>query len=137
LIDGGTSMSVAAARRLACDCRVIPVVLGANSEPLDIGRAAYTVTRAQRRALNLRDDGCAFPGCDRRPRQCSPHHIWHWADGGPTDLANLVLLCVFHHRLIHHTQREVLHAGRPRFKPPAFIDPEQKWRTNILHPNIA
>jgi hypothetical protein len=59
-------------------------------------------------------------------------HIRHWADGGPTDFANLVLLCGFHHRLIHQSAWEVeMHAGRPRFRPPAFIDSERKWRSNI------
>ena len=56
------------------------------------------VTGPLRRALVLRDRGCAFPGCDRPPRWCAAHHIRHWADGGPTSLDNAVLLCGHHHR---------------------------------------
>ncbi|WP_255361051.1 HNH endonuclease signature motif containing protein [Kutzneria sp. 744] len=55
-----------------------------------------------RRALIIRDRGCAFPGCCRRPRQCHGHHVQHWAQGGRTSLDNLVLLCGEHHRLMHH-----------------------------------
>ena len=71
------------------------------SEPLDVGRASRTVSPAQRRALTIRDRGCVFPGCDRPPGWCDGHHIVHWADGGPTDLANLALLCHHHHKAIH------------------------------------
>jgi hypothetical protein len=88
-------------RRLACDARIIPVVLGGRSEPIDVGRAARAVTPTQRRALTLRDRGCVFPGCDRPPGWCDGHHIVHWADGGPTDLANLCLLCDHHHTALH------------------------------------
>jgi hypothetical protein len=79
-------------RRWACDAEIVPVVLGSKSEPLDVGRLSRTVTDAIRRALNLRDGGCAFPGCSRRPRRCHAHHIRHWLDHGPTCLDNLVLL---------------------------------------------
>ncbi len=69
-------------RRMACDARVVPVVLDGRSEPLDVGRACRTVSPAQRRALTIRDRGCVFPGCDRPPGWCDGHHIVHWADGG-------------------------------------------------------
>lgn len=77
LLDGVGHLDAAAARRIACDCKLIPAVLGAHSEPLDVGRSSYTVTSALRRALILQDRGCAFPGCDRPPRQCHAHHIRH------------------------------------------------------------
>ena len=77
------------------------VVTNGRSEILDLGRKTRVVTTAQRRALVLRDGGCAFPGCDRPPEWCDAHHIIHWLDRGPTDLDNLVLLCRRHHRLIH------------------------------------
>ena len=79
-------------------CRV---VTDGASEPLDVGRASRTVSPAQRRALTIRDRGCVFPGCDRPPGWCDGHHIVHWADGGPTDLANLALLCHHHHKAMH------------------------------------
>ncbi len=93
----GYPISPATARRLACDAKIIPAVMGGRSEPLDVGRAAYTVPSALRRAVILRDRCCRFPGCHRRPRTCHVHHIHHWADGGTTELHNLVLLCSYHH----------------------------------------
>jgi len=83
-------ISAEAARRLACDAGIVPAMLGAAGEPLDVGRLSYPVTAAIRRALELRDGGCAFPGCDRPPPWCAAHHIQHWADGGMTALPNLV-----------------------------------------------
>jgi hypothetical protein len=68
-LDYGTHISAAEARRWACDAKIIPVVLGGRSEPLDVGRAMRTVPLSIRRALVARDRGCAFPGCDR-PREC-------------------------------------------------------------------
>ncbi|MEV7043373.1 DUF222 domain-containing protein [Amycolatopsis sp. NPDC051061] len=83
--DLGT-MSAAEARIHACDCMLIPAVLGGKSEPLDLGRQRRLVPPGLRRALYLRDRGCAFPGCHRPPRHCQGHHVRHWADGGPTEL---------------------------------------------------
>src|SRR4051794_7939216 len=122
--ETGVPLSAPTARRLACDATIIPLVLGANSEPLDIGRATRLIPPAIRRALIARDRGCAFPGCRRPPRWCDAHHIKYWADGGETCLENLVLLCGHHHDLIHHSQWTVAIAdGRPVFNPPAWLDP--------------
>ena len=99
--DRSTPSHAETARRLACDANVVRVVTNGASEPLDVGRASRTVSPAQRRALTIRDRGCVFPGCDRPPGWCDGHHIVHWADGGPTDLANLALLCHHHHKAIH------------------------------------
>ena len=49
----------------------------------------------------MRDQGCRFPGCDRRPSWCQTHHVIPWHAGGDTKLDNLVLLCDFHHHTIH------------------------------------
>lgn len=84
-----------------------PVPLGDRAEPLYVGRAARTATRAQWLALLLRDRTCRYPGCDRGPRWCQAHHLAEWdADGGRTDLDNLILLCWEHHRSLH---RRALH----------------------------
>jgi hypothetical protein len=116
-VEGQGPMDAASARRIACDSKVLRLVLGAKSEPLDIGRATRTIPNQIRRALIIRDGGCAFPGCHRRPRQCHAHHVIHWADGGPTNLGNLVLLCGHHHRLIHHSDWTVeISDGLPRFE---------------------
>lgn len=134
LLDGAGDLDAASARRIACDCKVVPAVLGSDSEPLDVGRASYTVPTALRRALVLRDGGCAFPGCDRPHGWCHSHHVRHWADGGSTELNNLVLLCGHHHRLLHHSEWDcAVIEGRPRFHPPRFVDPTGTARRNILH----
>ncbi|WP_433265067.1 DUF222 domain-containing protein [Actinosynnema sp. CS-041913] len=134
VLDGGRYLSAAQARRIACDAKTIPAVLGDRSEVLDLGRARRTVSLAQRRALHTRDRGCAFPGCPRPPKWCDAHHIRHWADGGSTDLDNLVLLCRHHHSLVHHSHwRITLSGGVPAFIPPRHIDPAQQPRQNLLH----
>ena len=92
-------------RRYACDCTISRIVFGPNSEILDVGRATRTVPAAMRRALNVRDRHCQHPsGCDRPARWCDAHHKQHWADGGPTSLSNLTLLCQHHHTLEHRQE---------------------------------
>jgi Domain of unknown function (DUF222)/HNH endonuclease len=78
-----------------------PALGGALSQPLDVGRTTRVVQPAQRSALVVRDGGCVFPDCDRPPGWCEAHHLVHWLHGGPTDLANLALLCRAHHRAVH------------------------------------
>ncbi|MEJ2859935.1 HNH endonuclease signature motif containing protein [Actinomycetospora flava] len=129
LLDSGAPVHPATLRRWACDADIVPIVLGAKSEPLDVGRLQRTVTDAIRRALNLRDGGCAFPDCARRPRRCHAHHIRHWRDHGPTQIDNLVLLCSYHHQLLHHGHWTVtIRDGRPWFTPPHWIDPHRQPR---------
>jgi hypothetical protein len=132
--DTGT-ISAAEARLHACDCMVIPAVLGSHSEPLDVGRLRRLIPPGIRRALYLRDRGCAFPGCHRPPRHCQGHHIRHWSEGGPTELANLVLMCAHHHRLLHRSGWQVRIAadGLPEFLPPTWLDKRRKPRRNNLH----
>src|ERR671916_1839585 len=67
-------------RRLACDAAIIPMVLGSDSMPLDVGRQQRLATAALREALGQRDKGCAFSGCNRPPRYCHAHHIVSWLD---------------------------------------------------------
>lgn len=69
--------------------------------PLSVGRAQRTATPAQLRALRVRDGGCIHPDCTRTAAYCDAHHVRHWADGGSTDLTNMVLLCRHHHRTLH------------------------------------
>ncbi|MCA1006693.1 HNH endonuclease [Rhodococcus hoagii] len=120
-------ISIATARRLACDCHLTPIVMS-DGVPIDLGRTSRTVSKKQRRALVARDHGCAFPGCGAPPAHCEGHHVIHWADGGPTDLDNLVLLCRFHHGLLHHSHWRVkIGADRtPWFTPPSTVDPYKK-----------
>ncbi|NJC84683.1 DUF222 domain-containing protein [Planosporangium mesophilum] len=135
-LDDGQLLSAAAARRLACDAAILPAVLDGAGQVLDVGRQQRLFTGALRRALVLRDKGCAFPGCDRPPRWCEGHHVIHWADGGPTNRDNAVLLCGHHHRLIHHSDWRVTinpTDGHPDFTPPTHIDPQQQPRRNRYH----
>ncbi|HEY7927066.1 MAG TPA: DUF222 domain-containing protein, partial [Candidatus Dormibacteraeota bacterium] len=88
--------------RLACDATVTRIVLDATSAVIDVGRSRRVVNGSIRRALNARDGGCRWPGCDRSPSWTAAHHVVHWArGGGPTRLPNLVLLCHRHHWLVH------------------------------------
>jgi Domain of unknown function (DUF222) len=105
------------ARRLACDASVSRVITRGGSEPLDVGRRTPVVPASIRRALVVRDRGCAFPGCDRPPSWTDAHHVRHWAHGGGTATTNLVLLCRPHHGVIHAgTFRVAISEGRPRFE---------------------
>ena len=107
--------------RIACDCTMSRVLL-ADSMVIDVGRATRTVSAPMRRALGKRDRGCRFPGCDRQVNWSTPHHIDFWARGGPNNLPNLVLLCFFHHRLVHEGGWQVVKAGREfRFMPPDHV----------------
>jgi hypothetical protein len=134
LDDTAGTITAGAARRIACDAHLIPVVLGTRSEPLDVGRASYTVPQPMRRALIARDHGCAFPGCDRPSGWCEAHHCVHWADGGPTALTNLTLLCDAHHRLIHAQDWRIhMVNGHPEFIPPPWLDPHQTPTRNTIH----
>ena len=131
----GVPVGPATARRLLCDCDVIPAVLGSAGEPLDIGRATRTWPTGIRRAVALRDGGCVFPGCDRPARWSEIHHCRHWVDGGPTSLANGACLCSHHHALIHQGDWQIRIAadGHPEIIPPTWIDPDQRPRRNHLH----
>ncbi|MEH1128232.1 HNH endonuclease signature motif containing protein [Micromonospora sp. CPCC 206061] len=134
-LDTGERLTAEQVRRLACDAHIIPMVLGGDGQILDVGQSRRLFTGPLRRALVARDGGCAFPGCDRPPRWCDAHHITAWTTGGTTALHNGVLLCGYHHRLIHHREWEVrLGAdGRPEFIPPHYVDTERKPRRNLYH----
>ena len=133
LLDYGQHLSASDARRWACDCKVIPIVLGGDSEPLDVGRISRSVPLGIRRALVARDRGCAFPGCDRPPARCDAHHVRHWVDGGETSLGNCVLLCPTHHRHVHGTGWEIIvRPGHVEFIPPAILDPLRKPLRDLL-----
>src|SRR4051794_21525447 len=137
-LDLTDEISATDARILACDCGVIPAVLSSKGELLDIGRMKRFVTPGQRRALRIRDRGCSFPGCCRKPKHCQAHHILEWVLNGLTDLDNLVLLCAHHHRLLHRSDWTVRMAkdGLPEFIPPDYLDPLQEPRRNTMHPPL-
>ena len=107
-------------RSPTCDNVRIPVVLqhDADGRVVEVGARTRTIPPALRRALQHRDGGCRFPGCGVRFGQ--GHHIHHWAQGGPTTLSNLVLLCRRHHRAVHEEGFQVDRDsdGELRFRRP-------------------
>jgi hypothetical protein len=98
----GDRITAEQARRLACQARIIPVVLGRKGEVLDLGRSARLFSPAQRKAMAIRDKECATEGCSIPAAWCEAHH-WRrpWSEGGRTDLADGELLCSFHHHRAH------------------------------------
>jgi hypothetical protein len=106
------------ARRIACDASVTRVLTRGRSEVLDVGRKTSVVPSAVRRALVVRDEHCAFPGCDRPQSWCDAHHVVHWADGGETNRDNLLLLCRPHHRMLHAGFGVEMARGRATFRRP-------------------
>jgi hypothetical protein len=114
----GTPVPAETVRRLACDAQVSRVITAGPTEPLEVGRTVRVVPPSLRRALAVRDGGCAFPTCDRPVTWCDAHHVRHWAEGGRTDLSNLVLLCRRHHRMTHTGFRVEMARGRPVFHRP-------------------
>ena len=95
----GALLSDAERRYLTCDA-TCEVWFERDGEPIGAGRATRVINRRLRRALEHRHPTCAVPGCGAT-RGLHAHHIRHWEDGGPTELANLVLVCPYHHRLHH------------------------------------
>jgi Domain of unknown function (DUF222) len=102
----------AEARMLACDCAVIPAVLGSAGEVLDIGRKTRIWPVAIRRAVELRDKTCRHVDCDAPAQYCDIHHRRQWVDGGPTSYENGVLACRHHHTQIHKYGARYLSNGR-------------------------
>jgi hypothetical protein len=97
---------------------VVRVSHAANGSILDVGRKTRTISPALRRALEVRDRGCRFPGCGLRFTDA--HHVTHWSAGGETSLSNCLLLCAWHHRLVHEGGWRVEWWGTGR---PVFFDP--------------
>jgi hypothetical protein len=100
-LEGGPALHPAQVRRMLCEATVVGLV-HRDGEPLALGRRRRLATRAQRRALLMRDGGCARPGCDEtRVERLHAHHLRHWLHGGRTDVSNMLLLCDVDHGLVH------------------------------------
>ena len=116
--------------RLLCSGRLRTVLLDPDRQPLDVGWNNRVVTKRQRVALLIRDGGCRHPGCGSRIG-LEAHHVKHWRAGGPTVMANLVILCRRHHHAHHDGEFTITPAGRGRFRfwlsdgreLPAYVDP--------------
>ena len=146
LLNTGDRITAGEARRLACDAEILPVIMNGKSVPLDLGRKRRLFTGHLRALLIRRDQGCAFPGCDRGPEECEAHHIVSWFLGGRTELSNGVLLCTFHHHIVEPNPNgppdrqwviRLNSRGDPEFGAPvgAGAPPgERRWR---LHHRYA
>lgn len=131
ITEHGTPISASQLRHLACNAGILPAVLDSQSQILDLGRERRLHTPAQRKALAHRDDGCAFPDCDRPPGWCETHHIQAWTKGGETTINNGVLLCAHHHRHIHQSNWQIKlnpHDQKPDFYPPGTTTPKRNHR---------
>jgi hypothetical protein len=98
---GNDDLPESTVRTLCCDPVIRAVVLDSLGNPVDLGRTTRIVPKGLRRALEVRDGGCTFPGCDAPSSWCDLHHVVHWADGGPTSAENLASLCRHHHGVTH------------------------------------
>jgi hypothetical protein len=133
ILEDGTPITATQARRFACDAGVIPAVLGGKSQPLDLGRTRRLYTGTVRRALILRDHGCAFPGCDR-PAPMDGRPPYPVLAQRRRHQRGTALLST--PRRIHNTDREVRinpNDGLPEFIPPYSVDSERKPRRNHYH----
>jgi hypothetical protein len=136
-IADGPALAHDTLRRLACDARIQLAITDPDHSTIGVGRTTRTIPPWLARLVRLRDQGCRFPLC-RRTRWTQAHHIIHWADGGPTNLDNLITLCGFHHRLIHEHGWTI--TGHPdggitwhrpdgyRFQPQPTVHPLQHWK---------
>lgn len=99
-IEDGPAIYSETVRRLMCNARVQTVVEDPAGDVLGLGRMSREPTAWMVRQIRYRDRGCRFPGCGTRAFTQAHHVVW-WRNGGRTDLDNLVLICSFHHRLVH------------------------------------
>jgi len=118
VLEDGVRVSAETSQRLACDAGRVVMRHDSDGRLLEIGARTRTIPPALRRALQHRDRGCRFPGCGVRFGQ--GHHIRHWAQGGPTTLSNLALLCRRHHRAVHEEGYQVARQpdGELQFRRP-------------------
>jgi len=137
-IDGAGPIEPETARRLACDSNLLGAIVAEHGNVLALGRTRRLVSRALRRALMIRDTMCRFPGC-HQTRHLQAHHRISWADGGVTDLDNLILLCQWHHTAVHAGGMTIRHrAGHGAAMRWEFLmpdgSPHRPWQTAELLP---
>ncbi|WP_329000527.1 HNH endonuclease [Kribbella sp. NBC_00709] len=136
----GDGLSAATIRRLACDAHVLPIVLGSDSQPLDVGTTVRLATGPLRKALIARDKGCVC--CGAPPIYCDAHHVISWIDRGETKIDNLVLLCKRCHRDLHaghwdiHIADGIVHVARPAWATPDPV-PSRRYGPPTIRPHPA
>jgi hypothetical protein len=120
---------------LACNARIRRVILDEHGAVLHLGRSQRLATPAQKQALYARDVGCVIPGYDIPGELCEIHHVIAWADGGATDIDNLVFACPRHHfEITDGTGWEIeMIDGVPWVRPPAWAHPGRPLLRNATH----
>ena len=116
---GGWEISPLSLDVLSCDAEVIPVLTDSFGRALDVGDTQYPFPPKIRRAVEVRDRHCTFPGCSAKPAWCHVHHLVPFGRGGPTSEGNGALLCGRHHRYIHaHGWTGLIVDGHVIWRPP-------------------
>ena len=130
LEDSLTAITFPRLEEYLCEGGTVNVVADDNGDIINFGREQRLFTARQRAALAVRDGGCRFPGCAKPPSWAEAHHVRYWRrDHGPTDLSNGILLCRYHHMLIHNNGWEITrNRGTFWLKPPASVDPSGALR---------
>lgn len=121
LEDGGDALAGSVIDRALCDVGAVEVTIDSCGNPLDVGREQRLFTPRQKLALAVRDGGCMWPGCRVEASYCEAHHSERWAEGGKTDIDAGILLCRFHHMLLHNAGWRILRVGKGPFllhRPP-------------------
>jgi hypothetical protein len=100
-LDQPIGISIETALRLSCDADIDVVATDDDGYIKHRDRRSRLVRGRLRREVEARDQHrCQIPGCTRRGH-LEVHHIRHRAHGGQSKLANLTLLCRFHHHRLH------------------------------------
>ena len=120
-------VSLATVERHACTAGVVPLLFTDDGQGIDLGRDERYHSPKQRKLIAARDSGCVFPHCDRPPGWCEVHHIVPWSEGGTTTVEDGVLLCRFHHLLLHNNGWRIGRAGvQYDLMPPESYDPHRR-----------
>jgi hypothetical protein len=101
-------ISARTVERLACDASITRILLGSDSMVIDVGRAKRTISGPARKALNIRDQHCTWPGCERPASRTAGHHLIHWVHGGTNEPTNLTLMCYRHHWMGHEGDWQIV-----------------------------
>jgi hypothetical protein len=133
--DTGQAVAPATLEHLLCDTATIQITVDEDGCPLNLGREQRLFTAKQRIALAIRDGGCMDPDCDRPPSYTEAHHINHWVEHhGKTDIADGILLCQYHHMLLHNQHWRIKRDGTTYWLHPPQADPRPPVR---LHRKAA
>ena len=129
-------VSIETVERIACSQGTIALAFDDDGRALNVGREQRLFTNRQRIALAARDGGCMFTDCDRPPSWCEAHHVEHWhRDSGKTDIADGILLCRYHHLLVHNNNWNITRDDKGYWLTPPAVPggkaPEPRLMTSL------